>query len=142
MSDQALNYACPKCGAVVDVKCHTLGKPANTKKDRVKYRSPHIERVRLARGRGPHYEQTLAYLAFAQRKPYRVGSGMHIGMHTDGTTLRDRWNVIAWWSDQTRVVISNERHSSDAKPLERFLDYWQGYYHIGVSYGTPELVKA
>lgn len=94
---------------------------------------------------GPHGEDTLVFLAFCSRRAQSRAHGG--GLETDGTVLRDRFGVIAKWADPTRVVINAERMAeqpaveinekrmvgTEGPALKRFLDYWCGFYVIGVS---------
>jgi hypothetical protein len=71
--------------------------------------------------------ETIALLAFVMRCPHPVA---HYGeLTTDGITLKERDTVIAAWTDETRIVIDE----GAPKAVDRFLEYWGCFYHIGVT---------
>lgn len=83
---------------------------------------------------GPHALNTLVLLAFCHRKSLEPRDGFS----TDGTLLQDKSGDIAKWIDRTRVIINEKRMVDDGPTIKRFLDYWGGYYHIGISIGPLE----
>lgn len=82
-----------------------------------------------------HAQDTLTFLAFCEKRELLINKH---GICTDGYKLYDRFSVLAVWVDPTRIVVSSDRVSRggpDIAGLKRFLAYWCGYYHIGVSEG-------
>ena len=85
---------------------------------------------------------TATLVAFCSRRNYPVAR-WHT-LTTDGTTLYEVGagggrHALARWTDDTRIVITdNPSLVPDPHHVKRFLDYWCGFYHIGVSFGSVE----